>query len=69
MEERDNTETSLQRHRTSKNRRAGKCASRAPRIVCMPYRQKPDCISDQAVLELNRERVFKKIAPGRLKEP
>ena len=35
----------------------------------MQYRQKPDDISDHAVLELHGERVLEKIAPGRFDEP
>ena len=69
MQKGDNTETGLHRHDGCEDRSAGKCALPAPGVVRVQYRRKPDYIGDEAVLELNRERVFEKIARAWLKKP
>ncbi len=66
MEKRDNAQAGLHGHRACKHRSAGKCALSAPGIAGVQYRQKPNEISDHAVLKLHRERVFEKFSPGPL---
>ena len=65
IEQRGDTEESLQCHRSGQNHSAPDGAGGLPCIEGVRDRKDPDRVGDYAVIELNHQRIFEQIAPGR----